>query len=363
MTRSKYIIKLKEYCILEIDNISDFITSILILVTWKCLSCLKMTSRSGSAKPPKPPIYNPPSPNRTVPSGKRVHGPPNPTKSQMKSNLKKYASVTTAHGIPYVAEENRPILDKLFWTAIVSLAIAFGVYQTLMIYTLWQNEPVITTLDTVAYPIDELEFPAVTICPQGSMQRIAENMLFIQLERFIKDRMEGGQSRRKRSPNASSQKEINGPRNESIALTYDEMILHSKEFLKEVYPGATDIPTKMLQLLISEEPSKIVSNDAMLYQTYERECDPSRNEEILKTLNKRLTKDFCPEGFQNLNDTLCVLVSDTEMPFEQAEDYCKQHGSSEVFDFGSSTDVELLIDMKILGKLSNNLNDNSAYLH
>ena len=62
---------------------------------------------------------------------------------------------------------------------------------------------------------------------------------------------------------------------------------------------------------------------------------------------------FCPEGFQNLNDTLCVLVSDTEMPFEQARDYCKQQENGEIFDFGSYTDVELLVDMGILGKLNN----------
>ena len=310
-----------------------------------------MTSRSGSIEIPKPPIYTkPPSPRRTNPSGKRVHGPPNPSKNKIKKNLKSYASVTTAHGIPYVAEEDRPVLEKLFWTAIVSLAVAFGVVQTWMIYTLWQNEPVITTLDTVAHPIDKLEFPAVTVCPQGSIKSISENMLFIQLERFIESQKKENNIRRKRSANASSLAGAAHTENEPTKLTHDQMMLYANEFLKEVYPGATDIPTKMLQLLTSDEPHKIINNDAMLYQTYEEECDPSQNEDILKTLNKRLTKDFCPDGFRNLNDTLCVHLSDTQMPFEQARDYCKQQGNTDILDFGSYAEVELLINSGILGE-------------
>ena len=309
-----------------------------------------MTSRSGSVEIPKPPIYTkPPSPRRTNPSGKRVHGPPNPSKNKIKKNLKNYASVTTAHGIPYVAEEDRPVLEKLFWTAIVSLAVAFGVVQTWMIYTLWQNEPVITTLDTVAHPIDKLEFPAVTVCPQGSIKSISENMLFIQLERFIENQNKDTILRSKRSINASSPEGIQNTGNNPTELTHDEMISHAREFLKEVYPGATDIPTKMLQLLISEDPNKIIENDAMMYHTYEEECDPSRNEEILKTLNKRLTNDFCPDGFRNFTDSLCVHVSDTSMPFAQAGEYCQQKGSTEAFDFGSYAEVELLVELGILG--------------
>ena len=52
-----------------------------------------------------------------------VHGPKLSSQRQMKQHLKDYASVTTAHGISYLAEVGRPKLEKLFWIVIVILAI------------------------------------------------------------------------------------------------------------------------------------------------------------------------------------------------------------------------------------------------
>ena len=33
---------------------------------------------------------------------------------------------------------------------------------------MWIDEPVIDILDTTSFPIDEVEFPTVTICPKSS---------------------------------------------------------------------------------------------------------------------------------------------------------------------------------------------------
>jgi hypothetical protein len=46
--------------------------------------------------------------------------------------------------------------------------IILGAYWTAAIYNNWQNQPVVTTATTTAYPITDVEFPSVTICAQGN---------------------------------------------------------------------------------------------------------------------------------------------------------------------------------------------------
>ena len=35
-------------------------------------------------------------------------------------------------------------------------------------FPVWYDSPTVTVLDTMTYPIEELTFPTVTICPQNS---------------------------------------------------------------------------------------------------------------------------------------------------------------------------------------------------
>ena len=71
----------------------------------------------------------------------------------MNETSKEYASVTTAHGLSYIANEHNSTGDRILWILIVVIAISFTVFQMASLYNQWQNDPVITTLDTVALPI------------------------------------------------------------------------------------------------------------------------------------------------------------------------------------------------------------------
>ena len=46
--------------------------------------------------------------------------------------------------------------------------VALGTYWSIAAYNDWQANPVITTIKTSAFPIKDVEFPAVTICGQGT---------------------------------------------------------------------------------------------------------------------------------------------------------------------------------------------------
>ena len=124
----------------------------------------------------------------------RVHNehPGYHCKKAILKTSREYASVTTAHGIPYLVEDGRLVIERMLWGIVVISAVAFTTLQMTTLYQQWQDDPVITTLDTVALPIEKIEFPAVTICPQGSVNKITESVLFKQLKEYIIEKRENG---------------------------------------------------------------------------------------------------------------------------------------------------------------------------
>ena len=274
-------------------------------------------------------------PNKKKHTTAIVHGPKLSSQREMKQHLKDYASVTTAHGIAYLAEDGRPKLEKVFWIVIVLLALVFSYYQCATLYNQWQDDPVITTLDTVSLPIHEIEFPAVTICPQGSIKSIAETVLFLQLSRFIRNKREAEMTRKKRSVESANPDSSKLSGNGSLEMTYDEMMSHVDQFLRDVYPGATDIPTKLVHLLTSNQPRKSFTNDAVMYQSFEQKCDEASNRKTLESLNKQLNNDTCPDGFKMGRDNTCLHFANTQMTFNDATDYCQQQGGSQLLQLGS----------------------------
>ena len=79
-----------------------------------------------------------------------------------------YAEQTTIHGFWYLAQSSHG-LEKLLWLTVVSIAVFFSVFQTCSLYSQWQKSPVITTLESIALPIKNIEFPVV-MTPQSEQQ-------------------------------------------------------------------------------------------------------------------------------------------------------------------------------------------------
>ena len=50
--------------------------------------------------------------------------------------------------------------------------IILGCYWSIQSYQDWVGNPVVTTINTTAYPVGNLDFPAVTICSQGTNEDI-----------------------------------------------------------------------------------------------------------------------------------------------------------------------------------------------
>ena len=256
---------------------------------------------------------------------------------------KEYASVTTAHGFSYIADENYSGGDRILWVIIVLLAFGFTIFQMTTLYTDWQENPVITTLDTVALPIEDIEFPAITICPQGSLQDIWDSVLFNQLKSYIYNKTLGVGGRKKRTTN--SKYRVRG-------LTYEEMMLEAEKFLNDNYPGINHnddnhpMPTSMLQLMrlmISDDPERMLQNEVVLFPN--ETCNPECNMDILDNLNQQLRNQFCPEGFQVSETFECIHVKQQEMTYDEATEYCQSLDNSNLLYMDSSNDFDTMDEL------------------
>ena len=220
---------------------------------------------------------------------------------------KEYSSATTIHGIAYLSDDHVPVLQRLLWAVVVCMAIYLATYQVSNLYNDWQDDPVVTTLETVALPIEDIEFPAVTICPQGSRQEIVDLVLFRQLTEYI------GKSR-----------------NNLTTFTEEEMAEQVVAFLNDVYPGASGKPTLVTKLLASDNPKLSIENEAVLQ--LEEICDPSMNADITKALNKHLNNDTCPNDFvMAQGSNYCVHAASTPMSYTEASQYCSVRSGSRLF--------------------------------
>ena len=66
-----------------------------------------------------------------------------------------------------MADSKISVLSNLLWLLICVCCSTFAIYLVTESYSMWQKEPVITTLKTVGKPVTEIAFPTVTICSPG----------------------------------------------------------------------------------------------------------------------------------------------------------------------------------------------------
>ena len=250
-------------------------------------------------------------------------------RKRITDTTKDYSSSTTIHGFAYLSGDNITAVERLLWAIVVISAILFATYLVANVYKGWQDDPVITTLDTVALPIEEIEFPAVTICPQGSRQEIIDLVLYRQLTEYIENSTDN-----------------------VTTLTAEEMMEKVISFLNDVYPGANGNPTMFTKLMTSDNPSMSMENDAIL--GLEEKCDPSSNNDMAESFNKKLNNDSCPIGFEMAKDStsccpigfqmaergdLCIHSASAPMTYTEATQYCYDHGGSNLYYPDTSEDL------------------------
>ena len=85
--------------------------------------------------------------------------------------------------------------------------IIFSIYSTCKTYIEWQANPTITTINTTAYPIENIEFPAITICSQGAAKDVVDTVLLKQFEEYLEEKgIEGSKEKEKNSTSSGKRR-------------------------------------------------------------------------------------------------------------------------------------------------------------
>ncbi|KAF5291553.1 hypothetical protein FQR65_LT01866 [Abscondita terminalis] len=101
----------------------------------------------------------------------KLHSPkPEPTfVENLKAYLTHYCETTTIHGVKYIGEKRRYLIEKFLWFCVVIAVCSACLFLIHKTYIKWRTSPVIVSFETKETPIFEIPFPAVTICPEVKM--------------------------------------------------------------------------------------------------------------------------------------------------------------------------------------------------
>ena len=91
-----------------------------------------------------------------------------------KGECVKFFSESTIPGFKYVVQ-GRDIFERVTWTVFIALAFCYAGKTISDQFTIWEKNPVETTMDEVGLPVHELPFPAITVCDTPSLKMPRKN--------------------------------------------------------------------------------------------------------------------------------------------------------------------------------------------
>ncbi|XP_063829494.1 pickpocket protein 28-like [Ostrinia nubilalis] len=93
----------------------------------------------------------------------------------IKKTLKDYSENSNLHGLKYIGEKERTLLEKLFWTFMFISCVVLCALQIFKVYTKWNDTPVIVTFAETTTPVWQIPYPAVTMCLETKAKQTTFN--------------------------------------------------------------------------------------------------------------------------------------------------------------------------------------------
>ncbi len=87
----------------------------------------------------------------------------------------KYLKETSIHGLKYFGEENRHVLEKIFWLVTIVFAWTMAGYLIYKVMYKWQKAPVLVSFDSRQVAVYEIPFPSLTICNMNKVSEDTQN--------------------------------------------------------------------------------------------------------------------------------------------------------------------------------------------
>ena len=148
-----------------------------------------------------------------------------------------FASNTTIHGITYIFDNALLYVERILWIFIVIGSASLGIYMSYDAYKTWQEDPMITTVNSTGMPLKGIEYPAITICSQGMVQAILDKALEKQFNDFLV------------------------ANNHDPDTITDEVKKALKEtYVTDKYPGAISSPDSLVNAMVSDNPDEAIKS-------------------------------------------------------------------------------------------------------
>lgn len=68
-------------------------------------------------------------------------------KTLLRTYFPDYMKRSTIHGVAYISQPDRPLIERVLWLVTIVLSIGCGSFYIASTYAKWQSSPVIVTLD------------------------------------------------------------------------------------------------------------------------------------------------------------------------------------------------------------------------
>ena len=106
--------------------------------------------------------------------------------SKYLATLRSYTSTATVHGLSYIGDLTLPLVDRCVWLVVVLVFGSSAAFLSHGVFQEWQNNKVVTQLKETELPVEQLDFPAITICSDGLNMDAVEKVVETDFEEFKK---------------------------------------------------------------------------------------------------------------------------------------------------------------------------------
>ena len=196
-----------------------------------------------------------------------------------------WADSATVHGVSYVFDRGQPCFPRFLWLLVVLFFAGLAASWSVTAYLAWQDNPVITSIETTGYSIAKLHYPAITICSQGVISQVTESILRYQVEREAK----------KEGVDISK-------------MTPEELMTFEDKAYKKLYPGSDgQDPTFISATLTNSNPEAQIES-AILNDAGFDPCSTFSNNENSTAQASAPNETICMEGWFNVDATVSKLT-------------------------------------------------------
>jgi len=101
-------------------------------------------------------------------------------------HVETYCKSSTIHGFNYLtSKEGISLFDRILWAFALTISLCFCLLFLLTMNADWDSNPVVTTVETTYFPIQNISFPAITVCaPEYDIWAFLQR--YVQCFKFLK---------------------------------------------------------------------------------------------------------------------------------------------------------------------------------